>query len=327
MKRRDFIKKTGKAVALAAATGGAGLLLHNRGSGTLFFSRSTDRYTPVFIQANSFEVAPDPTLPKVTLCREADAVKALNYALDAIGGIKRFIKPGEKVTVKPNIGWDRAPEQAANTNPVLVGEMVRLCLEAGASEVVVTDVTCNDPRRCFLRSGIRGAAEGAGARVMLPQEEDYFSTNINGELLTVWPVLKYFLRTDRIINMPIVKHHSLSGCTVGMKNLYGILGGRRNQLHQKIDQSIVDLAMFCRPTLTVVDATRVLLRNGPTGGSLDDVAVENTVMCATDQVAADSRAAEFLGLSGDQVGHIVLAQQSGLGMVDYRAAGYREVNI
>ena len=134
-----------------------------------------------------------------------------------------------------------------------------------------------------------------------------------------------FVDTDRFINMPIVKQHSLSRCTIGMKNLFGIIGGRRNQLHQQIDQALVDLAVFCKPTLTVIDATHVLLRGGPTGGSLDDVAVENSVICATDLVAADSRACEFLGLKGDGVEHIVLAAQSGLGNIDYRAAGYLEV--
>jgi uncharacterized protein (DUF362 family) len=191
--------------------------------------------------------------------------------------------------------------------------------------VIVTDVTCNDPRRCFLRSGIREAAEQAGARVLLPTEADYLTANLGGQLLTEWPVLKYFVETDRFINMPIVKQHSLTRCTIGMKNLYGIIGGRRNQLHQQIDQSIVDLASYSRPTLVVTDATRVLFRGGPTGGSLDDVAIENSVICATDQVAADSRAAEFLGLTGERVEHIVLAEQSGLGLVDYRAAGYKEI--
>ena len=176
-----------------------------------------------------------------------------------------------------------------------------------------------------MRSGIRAAAERAGAKVILPVEEDYIKTVIDGQALATWPVLKYFLQTDRLINMPIVKQHSLSGCTAGMKNLYGILGGPRHQLHQKIDQSIVDLSAFCRPTLTVVDATRVMLRNGPTGGSLDDLAKEDTVMCATDGVAADSRSCEFLGLRGEQVGHIVLAEKTGLGKVDYRSAGYKEV--
>ncbi|MEW5795163.1 MAG: DUF362 domain-containing protein [Candidatus Zixiibacteriota bacterium] len=316
MKRREFLKKTSQAMALAAVTGATGFLFHNR---------QTDRYIPLASRKAGFEIPPDMSLPKVTLARREDPRQALGASLDAIGGIGRFVKSGERVTIKPNIGWDRTPELAANTHPELVAEMVRLCLAAGAIDVIVTDITCNDPRRCFLRSGIREAAEKAGARVILPEESDLVEIDLGGELLTRWPVSKYFVDTDRFINMPIVKHHSLSRCTIGMKNLYGILGGRRNQLHQQIDQSIVDLAAFCKPTLTVIDATRVLVRGGPTGGSLDDVAIENSVICATDIVAADSRAAEFLGMRGDQVEHIALAARAGLGMLDYRAAGYLEV--
>jgi uncharacterized protein (DUF362 family) len=229
------------------------------------------------------------------------------------------------VTIKPNIGWDRTPAQAANTNPMLVAEMIRLCFEAGAAEVIVSDISCNDPRRCFLRSGIRDAAEKAGAKVFLPTDDDYLQLDMKGEILTQWPVLKHFVETDRLINMPIVKQHSLSSCTIGLKNLYGIIGGRRNRLHQEIDQSIVDLASFCRPSLTVVDATRVLLRGGPQGGSLDDVAIEKSVICATDQVAADARGAEFLGLQPERVSHIVLAEKSGLGRLDYHSVGYQEI--
>jgi len=316
MQRREFLKRTGPAVALAAATGTTGLIFHNR---------ETTRQRTIVTKTASFEVEPDPTLPSVTLARNDDPTHALSQALDAIGGIRRFVKPGERVTIKPNIGWDRTPAQGANTHPDLVAEMVRQCLDAGAADVIVTDVSCNDPRRCFLRSGIREAGERAGARVILPVEEDYVHTRIDGAVLSTWPVLKYFVETDRLINMPIVKQHSLSRCTIAMKNYFGLLGGRRNQLHQEIDQSIVDLARFIGPTLTVVDATRVLVRNGPQGGSLDDVAIENTVICATDQVAADARGAEFLGLTADRIGHIVLAQQSGLGTLDYRAAGYSEV--
>jgi uncharacterized protein (DUF362 family) len=191
--------------------------------------------------------------------------------------------------------------------------------------VIVTDIPCNDARRTFIRSGIKDEAEKAGARVILPVDEDLVETNLGGELLTVWPVLKYFINTDRFINMPITKQHSLSSCTIAMKNLYGILGGRRNQLHQQIDQSIVDLAAFVRPTLTVVDATHVLMRGGPTGGSLADVNIENSVICSTDQVAADARAAEFLGLKADRIGHIVLAEKTGLGRIDYNRAGYKEL--
>jgi len=316
MKRRDFLKRTSKATALAAAVGGAGLLFHDR---------KTVLYQPLLSPETLFAVKPDISYPAVSLARHADPVRALHAALDAVGGIGRFIKDGERVTIKPNVGWDRTPEQAADTNPVLVGEMVRLCFDAGAASVTVSDVTCNDPRRCFVRSGIREAAEAAGATVLLPREDDFVEVDLGGQLLTTWPVLKHFIETDRLINMPIVKQHSLSSCTIGMKNLYGILGGLRHRLHQQIDQSIVDLTRFCMPTLTVVDATRVLLRGGPQGGSLDDVLVANTVLCATDPVAVDSRACELLDLRGEKVGHIVLAEQSGLGLLDYTAAGYKEI--
>ncbi|MCX6828074.1 MAG: DUF362 domain-containing protein [candidate division Zixibacteria bacterium] len=316
MERREFLKKTGQALALAAITGGTGLLFNNRQKFT---------YDRLMAKTGDFAVPADSAFPGMALAKNNDHVAALNASLDAMGGIKRFIRPGDRVTIKPNIGWDRTPAQGANTNPVLVAEMVRLCLVAGAAKVIVTDISCNDPRRCFLRSGIKEAAEKAGAKVILPDDDEFVKTDLKGELLTVWPVLKPFVDTDRLINMPIVKQHSLSSCTIGMKNLYGILGGRRNQLHQQIDQSIVDLAAFCRPTLVVVDATRVLTRGGPQGGSLDDVFVADTVFCTTDQVAADSRGAEFLGLTGDKVSHIILAAKSGLGMIDYRAAGYKEI--
>jgi len=316
MQRREFLIKTAKAAALAAAATGTGAFFHNR---------ITREAEPVVIKQLSFEVPFDRDFPQVALARNEDTLRALASALDSIGGIGRFIHPGERVTIKPNVGWDRTPEQAANTNPVLVGEMVRLCLEAGASRVIVTDVTCNDPRRCFLRSGINDAASTAGASVILPEEADFVQADLDGRLLTVWPVLKHFIETDRFINMPIVKQHSLTGCTIGMKNLYGILGGRRNRLHQQIDQSIVDLADYCSPTLTVVDASRVLQRSGPQGGSLDDVTIHHSVLCATDQVAADSRAVEFLGLTGAEIDHILLAEKAGLGRVDYLNAGYQEI--
>jgi len=321
MKRRDFLKKTSQAVTLAAISSATGLFFYERNRGS-----DLPNLFPEPLKT-TFEVPPQKDLPHLTLCRNEDHLTALRAGLDEIGGIKRFVKTGEKVTIKPNVGWDRRPEQAANTNPVLVGEMVRQCYAAGASEVIVSDVTCNDPRRCFIRSGIRDAAEEAGAKVLLAEEQDYIEINLGGKLLTTWPVLKHFVETDRFINMPIVKHHSLSACTIGMKNLYGIIGGRRNQLHQQIDQSIVDLTAFVRPTLTVVDATRVLMRSGPQGGSLADVNTEHTVLCATDPVTADARGAEFLGLNPANVSHIMLAESSGLGTADYHKAGYKEISV
>ncbi|MEE9443454.1 MAG: DUF362 domain-containing protein [candidate division Zixibacteria bacterium] len=316
MKRRDFIRKTAQATALAAVTGTTGWLFHNR---------EISAGQKLVISNPDYRIADNPELPKIVLAHNEDHIQALRASLDAIGGIKRFIRPGERVVVKPNVGWDRTPEQAANTNPLLVGEMIRQCLSAGASQVIVTDVTCNFAPRCFIRSGIRKATESAGGIVMLPRDEDYVRTDMGGKILTIWPVLKHFIETDKLINMPIVKHHSLSSCTIGMKNLYGILGGRRNQLHQEIDQSIVDLVAYCKPTLTVVDATRVLMRGGPTGGSLDDVSLQHSVICATDPVAADARGAEFLGVAPDKISHIILAEKNGLGMIDYLNAGYKEI--
>lgn len=316
MERREFLRKTAPAVALAAVTGSTGVAFHNR---------EPSRRRNLLVKSASFEVPSDPAYPVLTSAMNPDPAAALNAALDGLGGIGRFVKTGERVVVKPNVGWDRTPEQGANTNPALVSEMVRLCLGAGAAQVMVTDVSCNDPRRSFLRSRIREAAESAGAQVRLPAEEDYGEIDLGGVVLQNWTVLKHFVEADRFINMPVIKHHNLTLCTIGMKNLYGILGGRRNRLHQEIDQSIVDLASFVRPTLTVVDGTRVLFRSGPQGGSLDDVSIENTVICSTDQVAADARGAEFLGLNPDRVGHIVLADRSAVGTLDYQAAGYKEI--
>ncbi len=316
MDRRDFIKRVSGTTGLIIASTGAGAFLHNRGkhdSPTIRFS------------GKDFVVEDNPDLPKVTACKHPDPVKALNAALTAIGGISRFIQTGDKVLIKPNVAWDRTPEQAANTHPALVAEMTRLCLEAGAGEVVVSDVTCNDPRRTFIRSGIKEAAEAAGATVTLMEDNTYQEVAIDGEFVTVWPVMKPLLNADKLINMPVVKHHSLATCTIGMKNLYGIVGGRRNKMHQQIEQSIVDLATFAVPTLTVIDATRVLMRNGPQGGDLADVETPETVLCATDIVAGDARACQFLGLKAEEVGHIVAGEKAGLGTMDYEAAGYVEV--
>ncbi len=317
MDRRRFLVQGGKAAALAAASGGAAWAFHDR---------IPSRSRTIHVKKVDFEVPANPLLPGLALAlNRDDPVQALRGALDAVGGIRRFVRPGERVTIKPNVGWDRTPEQAANTNPYLVAEMVQQCLAAGASKVIVTDVTCNDVRRTFVRSGIREAVEAAGGEILLPREEDFIDVAIGGELLGVWPVLRQTIYTDRLINMPVTKHHTLSGCTIGMKNHYGVLGGRRGVLHQKIDLSIVELARFVRPTLTIVDNTRVLMRSGPQGGSLDDVERRDTVIAATDPVAADARACEFLGLSPEQVGHIAAAHAAKLGTLYYPEAGLEEV--
>ncbi len=230
---------------------------------------------------------PIPSLPELVVAQGESPQQLVRRAVDELGGMRRFIARGDIVVVKPNIGWDRAPEQAANTNPLLVAEVVRLCQDAGARRVVVTDVSCNDARTCFERSGIAAAARAAGADVILPEERRFKEVNLAGDVLTTWPVLEPFLAADKIINLPIAKHHSLTGCTLGMKNFYGIIGGQRSRLHQRINESLADLLAFARPTLTILDAYRVLMRGGPTGGSLADVEFKKTLLAGTDPVAID----------------------------------------
>ncbi len=316
MKRRQFIKKVGQAVALASVAGDAGLLVSGCHSES---GRQAKATKP------DFEVTPDPQLPEVVLARSEDHAEALSRALGAIGGIGRFVKPGERVLLKPNVAWDRVPQQAVNTNPVVVGEMVRQCKASGASEVLVTDYGSHRPRRTFVRSGIKAAVEQNGGSILLVGDDDFVEADLKGRFIRNWPVLKHVFEVDRLMNMPIAKHHGLVAGTASMKNFFGIIGGNRGGLHEQLDQVIVDLASFFRPTLTVIDATRVLIRNGPSGGSLDDVTIFDSVICATDQVAADSRASEFLGVKGPDIGHIALAAEQGLGEIDYRKAGYQEV--
>lgn len=239
-------------------------------------------------------------------------------ALDDLGGIRRFISRQDVVVLKPNIAWDRTPEQAANTNPEVVAEVVRQCWQAGAKRVIVTDVSCNEPRRCFQRSGIQAAARAEGAEVILPDPELYREVDLGGVVLKSWPVFTPFLEADKIINLPIAKHHGLVGVTLGMKNWYGILGGQRNRLHQQIHQSLVDLASFMLPTLTILDGYRILLRNGPTGGNLEDVALKKTIVAGTDPVALDAYVAKaWWNLDAEQLPYLQKAAARGLGTLDF----------
>ena len=269
-------------------------------------------------------VAPDASLPEMVVVQGNDPGPATRKAIAELGGIHRFISPGDVVVIKPNVGWDRTPEQAANTNPLVVAEVSRLCREAGARRVIVTDVTINEARLCFARSGIAEAARSAGAEVVFPGEGRFRQVDLHGEVLRSWPVLQPFLSADKLINIPIAKHHSLSGVTLGMKNWYGILGGPRHQLHQRIHESLVDLAAFVRPTLTVIDAYRILMRNGPGGGNLADVALTKTVVAGTDPVALDAYVANaYWNLDWHALRYLKLAADRHLGSFNLRSVRTR----
>jgi uncharacterized protein (DUF362 family) len=262
--------------------------------------------------------ATDAQWPHLTVVQNGEPRALVQKALENLGGIGRFVSRQDVVVIKPNIAWDRTPEQAANTNPDVVAEVVRQCWQAGAKRVIVTDVSCNEPRRCFHRSGIQAAALAEHAEVILPDPELFREVDMGGVVLKTWPVFTPFLEADKIINMPIAKHHVLTGATLGMKNWYGILGGERNRLHQQIHQSLADLASFMLPTLTIMDCYRILLRNGPTGGNLEDVALKKTIVAGTDPVANDAYVAKaYWNLDVAQLPYLEIAAARGLGTVEF----------
>jgi uncharacterized protein (DUF362 family) len=317
--RRQFLLRTAATCGLATAAGAWGYV---------FYSKEPVRRSDTKILTfKDFRTEEKKVYPQLAVVHGKDAEKMVRAAIEKIGGMSRFVSPGEKVLLKPNAAWDRQPEQAANTNPAVVGAVVKLCLEARASEVWVTDVSVNDPYRCFSRSGIEDAVKRAGGRIRLTAENDFVLTDLKGESLKVWPVSAFYHQADKLINLPVVKHHSLSRCTMAMKNLYGSLGGQRNRLHQDINTSIADLASAIRPTLTVLDATRVLKRNGPTGGNLSDVSIENTVIAGVDVVAIESYGLRFLDLKVEDVPFIAMAGKRGIGIHDWKSLNVAEMNI
>jgi len=255
-------------------------------------------------------------LPDLAIIQGESPALLAKEAVSAIGGIKRFIKKGDKVILKPNIGWDRKPEQGACTNPEIVKALVELCFDAGAKEVKVMDNPCNPARRTYARSGIAKAAKEAGAKVPFCSKHKIKKVDLQGEWLKNWEVFTDFLDTDKIINLPVAKHHSLSRVTLGMKNWLGCLGGNRNQLHQNLDAAVIDLASFFKPVLTILDAYRVLWRNGPQGGRLSDVRLHKTVVAGVNYVAVDAVGVKILDLDPKEIRYLQMARERGFGEFD-----------
>lgn len=321
--RREVLVRAGKALGVLAGAGLVARVRYDRGGWNpnaphgpreIRDYRRADRGGPC-----DFAVAHgvDGTSPAALVTQ----------AVEALGGMRRFVSRGDVVVVKPNIGWDRTPMQAANTNPEVVAAVVRLVQEAGARRVVVTDASCNDPGRCFQRSGIWRRAHALGAEVVLPAEHRFRTMRLNGEVLDEWPVYRTLIEADKVINVPVAKHHNLARYTAAMKNWYGSLGGRRNRLHQNIDTSIADLATFLRPTLTVVDGIRVLLRNGPQGGNVDDTRRMNTVIATIDQVAADAYGCTLIGQRPENLPYLRMGEERRLGTVRWQSLRPREIAL
>jgi len=257
-----------------------------------------------------------PVLPELVHVKGKDAAENVRRAMKALGGMKRFIGKDDIVTVKPNISWDRTPEQAATTDPLVMKEIVRLCFDAGAKKVKVIDHTCNEARRCYTRSGVAEAVKAAGGTVEFTDDRRLVEMNIGGELLKKWKVFRDFVETDKLINVPVAKHHGLTRISMAMKSWFGVIGGKRSHLHQEINQVLVDLTRFFKADLTILDAYRILLRNGPQGGNIADVEKKYSLVAGTDPVFIDTYSSEkFFGLGRQSLPFLDLAEKQGIGAV------------
>jgi len=298
MQRRDFLKKTAEIAAACSFLPKAPFLLGNTQP------------------------------PDLVVTKDGSPSLLVRRALEELGGISRFIKRGDIVVIKPNMSWDRLPEQAATTNPEVVQEVVRLCIAAGAKKVKIFDNTLNEARRCYARSGIEKAAKDAGAEVFFVYDGNFKKVSFpEGELVKSWELYKDALEADKIINLPVAKHHSISGVSLGMKNFMGFLGGNRGQFHRQFDVKVTDLNTKVRANLIILDAYRVLLRNGPSGGNLADVELKKMVVAGTDPVAVDSFGATLFNLDPQRIGFLQIAQKRGLGETNLQKLTIRKLSL
>jgi uncharacterized protein (DUF362 family) len=263
-----------------------------------------------------------------------DPRKLVTAAVENLGGMGRFVSNGDVVVVKPNIGWSRTPEQAANTNPQVVEAIVEMCFGAGAKQVKVFDLPCNPARRTYSMSGIADAAGRAGADVSFVDDRKFKDVVIpEGEAVNSWKMYTEAFDADVLINVPILKHHSMARVTIGMKNLMGLLGGNRESIHVHFDQKLADINTVIRPHLTVIDAFRVLKAHGPNSGTPRDVELVRQVIAGTDPVAVDSYGARLFGqvtgtgLVGGDVGYIRIGHEMGLGEVDLDKVAQQYIEV
>ncbi len=305
LQRRMFMKRMGAAAGLAAGTAALGTFFHNRNlvpSGEV--AKAVRSY------------AVPGTESMLAVAEGSDPALAVRAALQELGGIERFVKAGDRVLIKPNCAFDRPAHFGATSSPAVTGEVVRQCVAAGA-QVRVIDNPINNPEGCFVKSGLMDAVGSAGGEVWLPSASLFGQVKVGTLRIPEWEALYRPLDwADKLIGIPTVKSHNLCGVSLTMKNWYGLLGGPRNRLHQAIHEVITDLAQFIRPTLVVLDGSRLLVDNGPTGGSPSDVRPGDVVAIGTDQVALDSFGARLLDYAPEDIAYLGMAAKLGLGTMD-----------
>lgn len=309
-RRRDFLARGLKAAAAIAVTGAVG---HGLGWKPPREERADD----------SEWRFPDfswPGLePRMGIVTGPDRIRNLRKAIEALGGWRSYIRPGDRVLLKVNAAFASPPALGATTHPDLVAEVARECFQAGAERVMVTDHPIHEPSSCFEWSGIGPAAGAAGAEVWIPRERDFTPATLpGGKLIRRWPALRApFEGVNRLIGLAPVKDHYRSGASMSLKNWYGLLGGKRSVFHQDIHTLIAELAQLVRPTLVVLDGTSAMIRNGPTGGSLSDLKATHTMIVSTDPVAADAFGATLLGRKAADLPHLARAAAAGAGTASY----------
>ena len=325
MERREFLKRAGlTGLAVAGSALGTAWLYDPR-DGAQYFR---DRQTGDAMRLPSFHVDRGKEAVSMSIARGKDPEAMVRAALGEMGGIGAFVQKGDVVVIKPNVAFDRPPALGATTSPDVLKAVARLCRDAGAARIIVADNPINQPEGCFFKSGIQAAAKEVGAELMLPKPSAFQPLKIDGEVLTTWPMFyRPFERADRVIGVAPCKDHNLCSGSMTMKNWYGLLGGRRNQFHQHIHGIISDFPHMMKPTFVVLDATRVLMRNGPTGGSLADVAEGNTLVVGTDMVAVDTFGYTLLGRDPAKLDYLHRAEARGLGTTKWREQNWREVQV
>jgi uncharacterized protein (DUF362 family) len=321
MDRRQFIRHMALTGATATGALAAGLFLWEKQHFVPGFGEKSGISLPNFAGELSR------TQTQLAIAHGTDRIRTTRAALDALGGMKRFVQKGDVVMLKPNVAFDRPPALAATTHPDSLRAVAQLVLEAGAKKVVVADNPINSPAGCFLKSGLAAVADELNLELIYPEQSAFTDLKMDGEILRHWPLFhRPFEKADKVIGIAPCKDHNLCSASMTMKNWYGLLGGRRNQFHQHIHSIISDFALMIKPTLVVLDGMHVLMSNGPTGGRLSDVKEMGTVVAGTDMVSVDSYGyTKLLGRDLDNLEYIHKAHDRGLGNRDWARTNWKEV--
>lgn len=324
--RRAFLRQAGLVAGAAAGAGGLTALLHDPdGEG------GKPKTEDLILPPGGYAVEVSSVLPVLGVATGNDIKKLVRGAITLVGGIERFVKRGDVVVIKPNVAFERAAALGATTNPEVLRALIELVKEAGAKEIRVADNPIESPESCFHRSGLHAAAIEGGARVYLPTPGNFRNLHTKGATwIERWPFFwAPFAGADKVIGVAPVKDHNLCRASMTTKNWYGLLGGRRNQFHQDIHGIIADLALMMRPTLVVLDGSRVLFRSGPTGGSLADVRQGHQIVASTDSLAADGYGwHELLERRGEVLpAYFEKAAARGLGQPDYKQVSIKKEQV